>query len=315
MNESRKTPTLIVLLVLAVLAILTFWLLRPKDTSSQLPSPDKTVGINENPIKEPTPEATDPKDDPKEPIKNDITPDMRYQPELPGEENVGAKELIALGQKVDDAMASLKNARGLGILQYDYIGNQMRSSLETKIQDQKTYKINFVLPRTLGSANQIIADGEDRVLKIDGKYEPLPGFGSTNQDLTAMSHAELEKWAEEFPLYIFAHFTGGQASWEGLMRGFASQDSGFDVTVHKGTIKVNNKDRPMYMLTAESLADTKTSIQIKVDGVRYLPLTIKVDKQVEGGNLKMFWNSGWAFSDDPADRYDKSEFVIPTKFR
>lgn len=212
-----------------------------------------------------------------------------------------------LGEKMDGALADLKSALGHADTVWDVGGATMMSRGDIKVKDGQTFSVDYYTPGTQATRNRIISDGSKRFAFYEEKWQekPLPTARKTDP----ITDAKLEAWPKDFYKLMFENFEEDRNVWKPLMDALASGRGGFQASIEQKTEKVFEKDRQIYRVVATRKSDG-AEFQITVDGIRFLPLTIKsLVKNSKGGQDKRFWTCQWAFNGP----FTATDFIVPTR--
>ena len=215
--------------------------------------------------------------------------------------------LAELGGKMDDAFANLKSALGHADTVFDVAGATMQSRGDIKVKDPSTFSIDYYTPGTEATRNRIVADGQKRFEFYDEKWteKPLP----VKHNPLTMSDADLAAWPRDFYRNMFSNFSDDHTVWKPLFEALESGKAGYVVHLETKKEKVNDKDRPIYRVIATRKEDG-AEFQVTVDGIRYLPVTVKsVMNNDKGGQDKRLWTCQWAFNGP----FSSKEFIVPSR--
>jgi hypothetical protein len=206
---------------------------------------------------------------------------------------------------MDSAFANLSVALGHADTVYEVGGAKMMSRGDLKIKDNKTFSIDYYTPTTQATRNRIVADGTKRYEFFGEKWTEKP-LGKPRKD-AALTDAEIKDWPQNFYQQMFKSYSDDANFWKPLLEGLGRGAGGYTTSLEQKTDKVHDKDRTIYRVIATRKSDG-AEFQISVDGVRYLPLTVKsVIKNAKGGEDKRFWTCEWFFSGTFSDK----DFIVP----
>jgi hypothetical protein len=176
---------------------------------------------------------------------------------------------------------------------------------EIKIQDDRHFELQYMLPETKSEFNRIRADGERRAQLGEDGWQSLASFSS---DAPAMTDMDVLEWPRKFPLEMFSYYKEGSDAWGPLFRAWANGVGGYKAVVEEQTFKQGDKKATHYRVYAHSEESGKTTIEVIVDKVHLRPLTIKVDGTLASGErYNMYWSGDW----QTGGKYDEGVFNLP----
>lgn len=208
-----------------------------------------------------------------------------------------------LGQKVDEAFAQLTNAWADADTVTEVGGAQLAGKSTIKVKDSKTFKVEFYDTETQATLNRVIANGTDRVQFYKEVWSKLPAPGAGGGSVADVT----KEWPTEFLTDMFRFYSKDERVWGKVMAGLSSAQSGYTTKLEEKTVKVLGKDRKLYRLVADKPTDG-TEVEIMVDGVRFLPVTVRsIVKSKDGKQDSRLWTCNWKFG----GTFDSKEFVLP----
>ncbi|MCH8980274.1 MAG: hypothetical protein IH945_13705, partial [Armatimonadetes bacterium] len=221
--------------------------------------------------------------------------------------------LADLGRRIDDSLAALEVGLAEAVLTFETADandpeqkDQMRFQPQIKIQDGRTFSMTFVLPETKGSYNRLIGDGSRRAVRIDGEWSELPKF--SGRRAPKMARAEVEAWPMTFPEGMFSFYFRGRDAWGPLFSAWQNGVAGYSATVEKKIVRQGTIQREHYRVVAKTEEGNPTEIEIIIDPVRMLPLTVRAIQTGPGGEeSRIFWTASWAFG----GTHEPNDFLIP----
>ena len=253
--------------------------------------------------------------DDRGPVNELGVPEIVYDIAGPGTVgwNEATDDLAGLGARIDDALAGLEVVLAEAVLTFEMAEagkpdkkDGMRFQPQIKIQDDRTFSITFVLPETKGSYNRLVGDGSWRAVRIDGEWSELPKF--SGRRAPKMARAEVAAWPMTFPEGMFSFFFRGQDAWGPLFKAWQNGVAGYTATVEKNMVRKGTIQREHYRVLAKTDEGNPTEVEVIIDPVRMLPLTVRaIQTGPEGGESRIFWTASWAFGGTHAPR----DFVIP----
>ncbi|MBV6458602.1 MAG: hypothetical protein HONBIEJF_01734 [Fimbriimonadaceae bacterium] len=211
-----------------------------------------------------------------------------------------------IGKKIDDAIANLKQLDGGGLLLLDIPEGKGEARTALKVVNPSKYMIQYNIVPTLSENHTLVADGEAKAEAFRQQWTnpmPIDAKGKAWEASTIV-----ERWPEEFQRIMFMPLADRQPVWEKLLTGLQRGDSGYRSKLEKQDFTWKGHTKPYYRVVATRPTD-KAEMEIFVDGVAFVPLTIIVKREVEGKPHKVQWQAQWKFGASWEDKW----FVIPTK--
>lgn len=180
-------------------------------------------------------------------------------------------------------------------------GNGMVQS-DVKIQDGKTYVIQFPVIKDLPEAGEIRANGRVRASRNgEGKLGPQKPV-ATKAPEAALPPAKIAaNWPKEFPRLAFLGLTDGKDAWKPLLEQLTSGKAGFNTEISKRTMEYKKRQITSYRVVARRTPAAEKKLgpcemEMVFDGMRYLPVTIRVNMtDPKGHEWKVLWQAGWNF--------------------
>jgi len=211
-----------------------------------------------------------------------------------------------VGKKIDNAIANLKQLDGGGLLLLDIPEGKGEARTALKVVNPQKYMIQYNIVPTLAENHTLVADGEVKAESFKQVWtDPMPLDAKGNAwDADTI----VRRWPEEFQRIMFMPLADKQPVWEKLMSGLQQGSDGFHSKIEKQDFTWKGQTKPYYRVVATRSRD-KAEMEIFIDGVAYVPLTIIVKREVEGKPHKVQWQAQWKFGASWEDKW----FVIPTK--
>ncbi len=260
----------------------------------------------------PDPMRISPKDIPKPPELNP----KAFAIEKTGE-GVWKKTSLtpaALADRIGKAIREMKGTYGEAISTIKTPRENGQVKCFIKVQDYKTYSIQTLQLAAMPGLSEVRSDGNKKA-----QTSPTGGFGkprpiSSSGPEAALAGKQLvEKWPTLFPKLAFLGLTDGKDAWRPYMTSLMSGASGFKGEIAERKMKWQGRDVISYRITARRTPDAAKKlgpceIEMVIDGVRYLPVTIKVNRtEAAGGEWKVLWQAGYNFN----KTFDAKEFALP----
>jgi len=286
----------------------------PKNTTETGPVP-----TNAAPATGPTPPAAsnaeppkvsptvDPKTGKVDPKALAAKPPSRKLYEIPptGTQNWTASKLSGkeLASKIGSAMSSLRATYGKTISTIKTPIGTGQVTSEIKIQDNKTYSIQFPVVGTMPETGEIRSDGKRRAFTgPNGAFKDRFPINVPSPEAKLGTSQISSSWPKRFPRLAFLGLTDAKDPWLPVISDLVSGKSGFKTEVSERISDFRGRKLRNYRIVAKrTAAAAKTlgpcEIEMVFDGVRYLPVTMRVNtKFPKEGEFKIQWQSGWNFN-------------------
>jgi hypothetical protein len=193
--------------------------------------------------------------------------------------------------RVDTAIAGMKGVGAETDLFVELPSGNGRNRDTLRIADKSRYAVPITIATDDMRRITLVSDGARKVEVANGQIgRPRP------------VQALLPRWLDEFPRYVFAPLTDGVNTWTQLSRELAQ--AGYDVRTERRDMPVRGQNRAFYRLLASK---GETSIEIRIDGERMLPVTIRVVRGPDSRN-KQLWTARYSFG----HQFAATEFVPPS---
>ena len=155
-----------------------------------------------------------------------------------------------LGDKMDDALADVKEALVAVNMNYDNAGNKLTGKAELKIRNSRQFRLEYYKPETEASVTRVIADGKERVQTESGKATKLPAFKEPAK--VAMTEKELDEWAENFTEEMFNNYREDDRVWSSLVAAWRNGVGGYKTSIEEKTMSPTGKPRKYYRVVAKT---------------------------------------------------------------
>lgn len=206
----------------------------------------------------------------------------------------GSLSASALGSQMDQAIAKLRGTTAEGRM--DVRTKEMRGYvvLRTVLKDPKHYHIEFMDPSTPTKGNYIVRN-EGRI-----------GFMSHDKWIAADFPAQPTSFLDQLHMtsgFGFRPFTGSPY-WKGLLERLAKGEGKFKASLEtKPMVLPNGEKRAFYRVIAERKGALPATVEIRVDGKRWLPVTVRVNEQVSPKEERFTqWSIAWSFDRPIAEK-------------
>lgn len=211
-----------------------------------------------------------------------------------------------LAKKMDASLASLKNAWVTAKISYDIPSvGKLTGHADIKIEDKDTFLIDYYIPSTQGGMNRMVSqDGKTAYMRAGewvSKKPPVKVEKVATDD-------SVKAWEESFSEQMFAGFMTGQDAWAPIVDGWQKGKGGYKLTMEEKTLKEKGQDRTYYRLLATRKGQGEATVEVQVDGKKFVPLTVRVLRtNKDGSKESLYWNSAWR----SGGSFKKSDFKVP----
>jgi hypothetical protein len=213
--------------------------------------------------------------------------------------------MVDLGDRMDAKVRETKNSLCRAVLTYDdpTVGS-LTGRPEIKIQDERHFELQYMLPETKSEFNRIRGDGERRAQLGKDGWQNLASFSSR---APGMTDKDVLEWPRKFPLEMFSYYKEGSDAWGPLFRAWANGVGGYKAVVEEQTFRQGDRQAAHYRVYAHSEV-RKTTVEVIVDKTHLRPLTIKVEGTLPSGEkYNMYWSGDW----QTGGKYDAGVFDLP----
>jgi hypothetical protein len=183
-----------------------------------------------------------------------------------------------------------------------------------KVQDNRTYFVDFVVIAAKPFSGTLAADGQQRVFRIDENISQPQSVTAPLPISKTDPRVMIQVWPEDFSRLAFQGLTEGRDAWEPVLNGLAKGLGGYKTTLEERKVTTGGKEYVSYRVLANRAADASkkvgaSNLEIIIDAKRYLPVTIRaVGKDEKGGNWKVQWSARYRFG----QRFEPQEFTLGT---
>lgn len=270
---------------------------------SQSPDNPKPVQnkVIDDPAPVPTPKPTpSPNTDKVKPNKPTIN--VKVAPPKSGGWHPTKITLAQLASRIGDSVKSLKNVKADTITLARTAEGEGEYKGIIAIQDSKNYHVDYIVIDSRPLSATDVSDGRFRMIRLDEKWSPVFAAGKplgvahrTGVELAA-------QWPIDFSRMVFQGLTDGKDAWGPIAAAWSKGANGFQAIVEERQMDYNGRQVTNYRVRAERPAATAKKLgaattEIVVDGTRYLPVTIRIDRTDEKGNKWMSqWSARWKFN-------------------
>lgn len=272
-----------------------------KPSPTPTPTPAPTPGKGELPGPKPPAEAPPVAPTPLPENKNPKT----FEVAAPGTGGYKPNnELTAaqLGQKVDEALSKLTNTLGYVTLEARTEENQGYNTCEVKIGQKGQYFIEYPRSEMIFERGLLVSDGKAKAVREQDKVtENVSNLVDKKTDYAT-------EWSRQFTEFALLGLSDGRSIYATTMRDLSAGIGGYTTNLEKKQQTVNGRTFVSYRLLATRQTPNPTTIEIKIDGQRLLPVTLKVNrKSADGTELYARMAIAWEFN----KKQDSSAFQVP----
>lgn len=204
-------------------------------------------------------------------------------------------KVASLGDRVDEGLKSLEPSLCLVLLAVEDRGSSLEAAPQVKIQDSRTFSIEYLRPESRVETLRIVGDGDRRVLMKGSEVTPLPAFGPDKSG-KAMGASEIDRFLREAPSEAFGWFRDGTPVWGRLARALQDRRNGFETTVEERVADPLGTKRTFYRLLAKSRSGPKRELEVVVDTLKNVPVTIRsLYTYPDGQTRRIHWTAEWNF--------------------
>jgi hypothetical protein len=283
--------------------------MRPDDGGSKS-SGAGAAGSAEKPVSaKDAPDINKPFANVQEPNKEFMaTKETREGFKPPSEGSEVRKE--SLGELIDTAIEKLPPSLVAVEVHATDRGAILQSRPTAKIQDRKTFSIEYSVPENKGKVGMLVGDGKERGHLDKGKLVMLKPFDESEVRAT-MNRAEIIEFAMAMPKHAFRYYSHGDRVWSALVAGLQDPANGFEVKFDETKAKPVGEERPFYRLYAESTkGEEPITIEFMVDSKRNVPVNFRVNRTFANKETyQLTWRASWNFG----GQHNAKDFRIPLK--
>lgn len=208
---------------------------------------------------------------------------------------------LDLGNRMDVALLGLKGAYSEATTFLRDHEMEGKTPTKLSIQDDENYKIEYPNPSHPTEAYILIGNKGARARMVESKWQ--------SDDFIAGNPGAIKDWLENPVGQIFNGFAQQKPLWAKLLSEFVGRGEGFSTVIEQKEMSVNGKPRMFYRLLAERKGNLPATVEVRIDGLRQLPVTIRVNRKIDAKKESFLqWNAGWTFEKP----IDPGTFAIPS---
>lgn len=277
----------------------------PGTTPSEPVAPNPETGTKHDPAK-PNVKPTLPVNKPTMEIKVPKTGTGGWKPTKLTLDDIGAKVAAAtrgLRNTKADTIYLARTSQGEGT----YRG-------EIAIVDPKKFRIDYVVNSEMPMSGSDISDGTKRMVRLGEKFTPPMPAGKPLAIAQRPSASWAAMWTDDFNRMAFQGLTDGKDAWQPVFQEWKKGMFGFKPVVEERQMVHSGKMITNYRVRVERNAEMSKKLgpcafEIVLDGTRFLPVTIRVERKDLNGKVWMTqWSAHWKFREP----IQESSFQMPT---
>ncbi len=210
-------------------------------------------------------------------------------------------DALEVAKQLDQSVAALRNAHAKFTLSVQDEAGSGNSRGEVMIAGPNQYLVDFYRTTEPTRILRAVADGQRRAtLRQDGwsEVEPVPTKWSKSTERV------LPLWSRLFPRTMFRPLIEAQPVYEPLVREL--RKSGFSVRYEVAEVELNGDYRPAGRILAAPPVAGRHEIEIRLDGIRMVPLTIRMVRNAPAREI--IWTASWAFD----QKFKPETFKLPS---
>lgn len=211
-------------------------------------------------------------------------------------------DALEVAKQLDQSLYELRNAEARFSIVSEDSELSGQSTGTIKIGGSGQYRLEYFRTNALNQLLLVVGNGrERRLLRNDG-------WGPITRVPTRWSKEAspiLGQWNALFPRLAFRALTEAQPGYEPLVRELRQQ--GFEVKYEVSEFKINESYRPVGRIFATAPDRARHDIEIRLDGIRMVPLTIRMERKEP--RREIIWTASWNFE----QMFEPSVFSFPGK--
>jgi hypothetical protein len=211
-----------------------------------------------------------------------------------------------LGERIDRALLSLRGAEADARMDVENERLRGRMNLEIRVASPEAFRVEYVLVSDPTVTHFTVADGNKRARFERGAWSAAaaadaPGTG-------APADATIATWGDRFAGDALRTLTERRPTWAPMLSALGRGERGFRTVIETKTMPVAGQPRPFYRVLAERPGPEKVRYEMRFDGTRFVPLTMRVHRErANQPPIRAQWSAGWRFG----RTVDQSLFDVP----
>lgn len=200
--------------------------------------------------------------------------------------------LADFAKRVDTAIGQLTDVAGgfeVELRNGELEGTQNGTFL---VSDASIYRVDYVDIAAPTTLRRITANGKSKkILAAKGWGQPVAAT-TVGAPVDARIVAELPRM---FSRIVFESLTERRATWGPMISQLEKQ--GYQVTLESKNIPTGGVNRPYLRLVASRKGKGANDFEVRLDGIRFVPLTIRMNGTDEKGRpITATWRGAWEFN-------------------
>lgn len=209
----------------------------------------------------------------------------------------------ALGSKIDQATRELKGAKAESHLLVENAELSGEISAKIAIQDRGLYRIEYQLPNKPTDTHLLVGKNGKKYTLSKERWKPGPAQSAQVDDAKLVA-----QWPQDFTYRLFQPFETDARVWQRLLGSLAKGVGGYKATVEQRTLPVDGRQVPFYRVLAQRQGPRPTTIEMRFEGNRFVPLVVKINQMdAQGRPNNVQWQAGWSFGKS----IDPKEIQVP----
>lgn len=219
-----------------------------------------------------------------------VRPPVVVKPESDGWKPVSFSQ-SEFTSRLDKAMTDLRDVAGsyeIELRNLELEGTQQGTFV---IHDSTLYAIEGLTIDKPTAPRRFQADGEKKsALGPTGWGKEIPVTA-----LQAPPNVTANQLVNEFPLLVFSGVFNRRPLWDKLVTNL--ENEGYTLHLETKDIAMQGRPRPFYRLVAKKEGSGLNTFEMRIDGIRWVPLTIRVLATGSGGKpITAEWRAQWSFN-------------------
>ncbi len=200
--------------------------------------------------------------------------------------------LADFAKRVDDAIGQLTDVAGG--FEVELRNGELEGSQNGAIwiSDPSIYRVDYVDIAAPTTLRRTTADGKSKkVLAAKGWGQPV----AANKVGAPVDGKIVTELPRLFSRIVFESLTERRPTWGPLVTQLEKQ--GYEVTLESKNIPTGGVNRPYLRLVASRQGKGVNNFEVRLDGIRFVPLTIRMNGIDEKGRpITANWRAAWQFN-------------------
>lgn len=215
---------------------------------------------------------------------------------------------VQLASSIGKSIASLKNTTADLFTLSDSPEGHGRNRGVLKVADNKRYNIDFIVLSDVPVPAKMVANGKQRIVKLGEEWIPPMSVSKSLPAAQRDPKKLIDAFNVDYQRLAFQGLTEGSDPWVPLVKQLAAGYEGYQLRTEERHLMVSGRNFLSYRFRATRSAEAakkygESTIEIVVDGQRYLPVTIRhVYKDLQGNARKSQWSAQYVFNRSLTDK-------------